>query len=201
MKYKKLQDFLFKYVQLNNLEWFFCEQFLQISTYQKGEIIHFAGDVCNKLIYVNSGILRSYILDGNGNDYTWEICFNDENAKVPNLFVIDYDSFTTKTPSQFSIEVLEDCELLWISHDILQKLYTFNKKYERLGRLLVEDGYVYAQRRVIDMTINTATERYETFARLHGHIVHKIPQYHIASYLKMTPQHLSAIKQKLKILK
>lgn len=197
-KFTNLRDFLAKYVHLNEIEWFFCEQFLKVSKHQKGEIIHYAGDVYNKLMFINKGITRSYIIDDNGNDYTWEICFNDANASTPNLFAIDCDSLLTQTPSMFSMEVIEDCELFWISYEVLQKLYEFHKKYERLGRLLIEDGYVYAQRRVIDMTIKSSTERYADFIKLHGHLLDKVPQYHIASYLKMTPQHLSTVKKTLK---
>ncbi len=199
MKYEKLKKFLFKYVNLSSVEWFFCEQFINISKFKKGDIIHHAGDTLNKLIYVNEGVIRSYILDYNGNDYTWEICFNDENASVPNVFAVDYDSFVTQTPSKFTMEVIDDVELFWISFDVVQTLYKFSKRYERLGRLLAEDGYVYAQRRVVDMMIKSSLERYEDFITIHGHLLNKVPQYHIASYLKISPQHLSTIKQKIKI--
>ena len=199
MKYEKLKSFLSKYVFLGDLEWAFCEQFIQKSSYKKGEIVHHCGDVLRKLFFVNYGVLRSYLLDIIGNDFTWVICFNDENASVPNIFAVDYDSLLNQTPSNFTIEVLEDCELFWINYDVLEKLYNFSKKYERLGRLLAENGYVYAQKRVIDMTIKSSIERYENFIELHNHLLSKVPQYYIASYLKISPQHLSSIKQKIKI--
>jgi CRP-like cAMP-binding protein len=197
MNYNKLRKFLFNYVELNFVEWHLCEQLIQTSYYKKGETIQFAGDVCEKLVYINSGIVRSYFLDENANDFTWEIHFNDENSQVVNLFVVDYDSFLEQSPTQMYIEVIEDCELFWITYDNLQLLYKTRKKFERLGRLILEDGFKYLQKRLIDLSIRSSKDRYEAFMKSYEYILKKVPQYHIASYLRISPQHLSTIKKKI----
>lgn len=110
--YNKLKEFLSKYVKLNYFEWLIIKKKSRILKFKKKEIIHFAGEVCNKAYFVNSGILRGFIIDKKGNDYTWHIFFNDEYSKLSNLFAIDYESFLHSTPSKLYIEVLSDCEVI-----------------------------------------------------------------------------------------
>lgn len=198
MKYNKLKEFLFSYEELSFFEWKFCEKFLKFKKYNKGEMIQFSGDISQRLIYINSGIVRSYLLDENGNDFTWEIHFNDDEAGVMNLFVVDYDSFLSQTPSQIFVEVLEECEVVWITYDDLQLLYQARKKYERLGRKILEDGFRYLQSRFIDLSLKPARDRYENYIMSYENILTKVPQYHVATYLRISPQHLSTIKQKMK---
>ena len=51
--------------------------------------------------------------------------------------------------------------------------------------------------REIQIVLNNATERYEFFRQEHPGLENKIPQYHIASYLGVTPIQLSRIRAKM----
>ncbi len=102
-KYKKFID---KYVSLNQIEWALFKSKVKMFHHKKGEIIHYAGDVCTKLMFINYGIIRAYIIDINGKDYTWNICFNDTNSKMTNVYVVDYDSFVNQSQSKISFEDL-----------------------------------------------------------------------------------------------
>jgi len=46
---------------------------LKIVHFKKGEIIHYAGDVCTKMMFINSGLARAYLLDENRKNFTWLI--------------------------------------------------------------------------------------------------------------------------------
>jgi len=108
--FKKHKEFIAKYVSLNFIEWSLFKLKLKIQHYKKGDIIQHIGDICTKLMFINSGLARSYIIDENGRDYTWSIYFNDENSQMINLYTVDYDSFINQTESKIAIDALEDYE-------------------------------------------------------------------------------------------
>jgi CRP-like cAMP-binding protein len=190
-KYKKFID---KYISLNQIEWALFKSKVKIFHHKKGEIIHYAGDVCTKLMFINYGIIRAYIIDINGKDYTWNICFNDTNSKMTNVYVVDYDSFVNQSQSKISFEVLEDCELLSLTYNDLQFLYKHSKKGERFGRLMAEMAYSHTHNATIDRLTKTAKERFEDLINEAPYLLEKVPQYHIATYLGITPQSLSRLK-------
>lgn len=194
LKYKKFID---QHVNINAVEWALFKSKLKLDYYKKGEIIHTAGSVCNRLMFINHGIVRAYVIDPNGKDYTWSICFNDKNSKMTNVYVVDYDSFINKTSSQISFEVLQDCELLSVSYDDTQFLYNYSKKGERFGRLMAELAYSHVHRLFIDRSIKTAKERFEDFVEQTPYLLDKVPQYHIATYLGIAPQSLSRLKKEM----
>jgi CRP-like cAMP-binding protein len=124
-KYKKFMD---QYIDLNVIEWAMFKSKLKVAHYKKGEIIHYAGDVLNRLMFLNSGLVRAYIISDDGKDITWNIFFSDDNSHMINLYVVDYDSLVNQIPSDMSFEVLEDCELFVTSYKDMQFLYDYQKK-------------------------------------------------------------------------
>jgi len=192
--YKNYRAFIEKYVSLNFLEWNLFKSKVKIKRYKKGQTIHHIGDICTKLAFINSGLARAYIIGEDGKDYTWSIFFNDENSHMTNLFVVDYDSFTNQTESNLSIEAIEDCELFIIDYIDIQFMYDKLKKGERFGRLMAQEAYSYLHKMAIDRQLKTAKERFDEFMQKTPYLLDKVPQYHIATFLGITPQHLSRLK-------
>lgn len=199
--FEKYKIFFEKYMSLNFIEWSLLKSKLQVVHYQKGDIILRFGSVCPKLFFINSGLARGYLIDEQGKDYTWGLFFNDANAQMHNIFVTDYDSFLHQQPSQIEIEALEECELFSIDHIDLQYLYNKLKKGERFGRLMAESAYSCLHCYIIDRQTKSASQRFKEFVDSNPNILDKVPQYHIATFLGITPQHLSLLKKKYKINK
>ena len=193
--YKKYKSFIDKYISFNTIEWTLFKSKLKIAHFKKGEIIHYAGDVCTKMMFMNSGLARAYLLDENGKDFTWSIFFNDKNAEITNLFIVDYDSFIKQSPSKISIEILEDCEVVVSSYEDVQFLYNNLKKGERFGRMMSQEAYSYLHNYFIIRQTHSAKERFDDFIDKTPYLLEKVPQYHIASLLGITPQHLSRLKK------
>lgn len=193
--YKKYKSFIDQYISLNIIEWTLFKSKLKTAYFKKGEIIHYAGDVCSKMMFLNSGLARAYLLDENGKDFTWSIFFNDENAEMTNLFIVDYDSFINQTRSKISIEILEDCEVVVSSYEDIQFFYNNLKKGDRFGRLMSQEAYSYLHNYFITRQTYSAKERFDDFMQRTPYLLEKVPQYHIASFLGITPQHLSRLKK------
>jgi len=196
--YAKYKKFIENYINITKLEWEHYKSKISIEYYKKGQIIHHAGNVCNKISFINSGLARSYLLDDNGKDYTWNIMFNDSNAKVDNLFVVDYYSFITQNESMVTIEVIEDCELLVLAYEDISSLHKTLQKEERLSRLITEVAYTTLYKKMLDRQTKTSQERFEALMQSTPYLLDKVPQYHIATYLGMTPQYLSQLKKDYK---
>ena len=130
---KKYKAFITQYISLNFIEWTLLKSKLKIEHYEKGDVIAQMGDVCTKLMFLNSGLARGYLLDEDGKDHTWVIYFNDPDAHMTNLFVVDYESFVNQTPSQLGIEVLEDCEVVSVEYEDLMLLYNKAKSFTNVN--------------------------------------------------------------------
>lgn len=193
-KYKQVFD---QFVSLEAEEWEVFKRKSKIHYYKKGDIVHHAGDIFTQLYFINYGIIRAYIIDPDGNDYTWAILFNDEDSVVNNVFLVDYYSFINQTESKISFEVLEDCQLLSIQYNELQTLYHKYKNGERLGRLIAEFAFSDSHNLIIDRLTKTASTRYKEFIEKTPYLLDKVPQYHIATLLGITPQSLSRIKKEI----
>jgi len=196
--YAKYKDFVDKHIDMTLEEWEHYKTKMSVVHYKKGQTIHHAGNVCNKISFINAGLVRTYILGEDGKDYTWNIMFNDENSEVNNLFVVDYYSFVTQKKSMVNIEVIEECELLVLEYDDVQSLHETLQKEERLSRLITEIAYATLYEKMIDRQMKTSQERFDTFMETTPYLLDKVPQYHIATYLGMTPQYLSQLKNEYK---
>lgn len=197
--FSKYKDFMQKYISLNSTDWDIIKSKLKIEYLKKGEIIHNIGDISSKIMFINNGLARTYILDENGKDNTWAIHFNDDNSYITNLFIGDYKSFINQTQSKLAIDVLEDCEVVALNYKDLEFLYENTKIGDRFGRLINQEAYTYLHNSIIIRQTKTAKERFDNLIMETPYLLEKVPQYHIATFLGITPQHLSRLKKNIKI--
>ena len=94
------------------------------------------------------------------------------------------------------IEAIEDSIIFQLSKDNLETLYKKVPKFERFFRILMQNAYTREQLRVIENLSLSAEDRYESFLIKYPHIAKTVTQKQIASYLGITPEFLSAIKNK-----
>jgi len=194
---KKLQTYMQKHINMDERELELLNTKFKYATFKKGEIISKVGDIHDRVYFVNSGLARSYLINAEGKDFTWSIYFNDENSDVINLFIVDYDSFITKKPSSLEIEALEDIEALYLTYEDMDFLHAQSPKILLFSKIMAELAYTYLHHRVLDSQTKSAKERFEKFMKTTPHLLEKVPQYHIASYLGITSIHFSRLKKEL----
>ena len=196
--FEKYKQFIGQYISINFIEWNLFQSKLKIVHYKKGDIIHPIGETCDALLFINNGLAHSFVIGEDGKDYTWAIYFNDTHSQMTNLFAVDYDSFIHQNPSRLEIEALEDCEMVLVSYKDVQFIYNKLKRGEQFGRLMSQEAYSYLHNMLIDRQIKSATERFHDFIQQTPYLLDKVPQYHIATFLGITPQHLSKLKKQYK---
>ena len=109
----------------------------------------------------------------------------------------DLGSFFSNCHTIQTAQALEDSSLLFISKQDLDKLYNEFPKTERFGRIIAEQTLMGLRKKMDDLTLLDAKERYLNLIKNSPKIINKIPQHYIASYLGIKPQSLSRIRKNL----
>jgi CRP-like cAMP-binding protein len=92
------------------------------------------------------------------------------------------------------VVALEDCVLMQISFEDEQTLKALNYKFETFFRYKAELATAFMQRRIVTNLTRSAKERYDIFIESFPELVQRVPQYALASYLGITTQFLSKIR-------
>jgi CRP-like cAMP-binding protein len=148
------------------------------------------GDVSLYTAFVEKGMLRSYTIDEKGNEHIIQFATED-------WWISDMYSFFTGEPSSYSIEALEDSELLLINRKSYDEMLLAIPKMERYLRILVQNSLIATQRRLSGKLSLSAAENYKNLLNGCNNIVQRVPQHMIASFLGITPETLSRIRKQM----
>lgn len=182
-----LIDYFDKMIPLTEEEKELVKSKFQSRLYRKRQYILQDGDVCKVYNFVISGCLRMYNIDDTGTIHI--IQFATEN-----WWISDLGSFYSMKPSALNIEAVEDTTVLQIRHDDLLDLYIKAPKFDRIFRVLVENSLVKMQERLLQNMGSDARVRYELFLKQYPTLANRIPNTYIASFLGITPEFLSKIR-------
>lgn len=139
--------------------------------------------------YIDKGAFRTYVVGDEGQEHTI-------NFGIEDWWVTDYNSYIFQQPATMFVVAIEDSTILQIDFETEQQLKKSNHQFETFFRMIAERGLAYQQRRIISNLTQTAEERYEGFLLKYPQIVQRVPQYALASYLGMTTEFLSRIRNK-----
>jgi CRP-like cAMP-binding protein len=187
---KPLLDYVARYVSLTPEETSAVDRRVSSRHYLKGQFIVQQGDVCRYESFIVSGCARTFYPDEKGHEHVVMLA-------IENWWTADLGSFITQTPADYNVQCLESTDVLQFSHDDLDQLYRDVPKMERFFRLIVQNAYVAAQKRIVHNLSLPAKERYLRFREKYPSIEQRVPQYMIASYLGMTKEFLSKIRSEL----
>ncbi|WP_020526793.1 Crp/Fnr family transcriptional regulator [Flexithrix dorotheae] len=179
-----------KKISLTEEEFQRFTSFLKTKKLRKKQHLLFEGDKCDFTGFVNEGCLRTYFLDNHAKEHIINFSFED-------WWVGDLYSLLTGNPAIYAIEALEETEVILIGKDDLENIYHEIPKFERFFRILTQNAYIAFQRRVMDNFSQTAEENYQALLKKFPFITQRVPQYHIAAYLGITPESLSRIRKDL----
>lgn len=152
------------------------------NNYKKKTFLMQAGETDTPHYYVEKGLLRMYIIDQNGKEFN--ILFARERQWIGDL--------GTPAETPYFIDTVEDSTIYSITEDNFQ---TLNRRYSRLAGN-IRKSYIFLQKRFVSILSKTAEENYEELVRDSPELIHRLPQYHISSYLGVTPVFLSKILTK-----
>jgi len=161
----------------------------EIINLPKREILLREGQVCDYTYVVVEGLLRMYYIKDDE-----EIC--SLFIKEKNIFHAP-DSFYSRKPGYVFIESLEPCILARIHYDHMQRLYKLYPEINFIGRIVTENNFVKSEQRLFLLRKQTALDRYNDFVENYPTLMQRIPLKYIASYLGLTLETLSRVRNKL----
>lgn len=145
------------------------------------------GDVCHYNCFVARGFLRSYRVTEDGMEHILRFA-------VENWWLTDAESYNNGTPSRTNIDALEHSDLLLIEKEDFLKLVDTIPKLREFRDKLKSKSYEVSQNRIISNISDTAEEKYIRFKKNYPNIFNRVPLHMVASYLGVSRETLSRIR-------
>jgi CRP/FNR family transcriptional regulator, anaerobic regulatory protein len=185
-----LLNYFERLIPLNKEEKELVTQNFHPRLYRKRQYVLQEGNICIQLNFVVRGCLRMYKIDEQGATHILQFA-------AENYWINDLGSFHSEKASELNIDALDDTMVLQINHSDLISLYKQASKFDRIFRVLIENSFVSLQKRLLQNISSTAEERYQSFLETYPHLANRLPQTQIASFLGITPEFLSRLRNKL----
>ena len=171
------------------------EEFESILTYfktnrvSKKEILQQEGENCRCQYFVLSGCLRKFMLNEKGVEVTTEFA-------LETWWLSDNRSFEFQSEALFSIQAVENSEILTIDFQSLEKLYKDFPVMERYFRYVYQRAFAAYQMRIKYLYTFSKEDYFFHFYDSYPEFVQRVPQYLLASFLGLTPEYLSELRRK-----
>lgn len=157
--------------------------------FSKNEYLIREGKTANYYFFVESGYIRSYAVDPEGNDITTKFFGKND-------IVIDWHSFFLKQPCKEAIQAMTDCVVWKVFFDDFMKLFHI-ESFREVGRTRLVNNYFELKRHTVSMITDQAKDRYLSLLEQKPGIVQNVPLKHIATYLGVTDTSLSRIRKNI----
>ena len=157
-------------------------------TLEKGELFAEQDKSSNKIAFILTGAARTFLINQEGKEFT-------KYFNVAGQLMAPYSSIIRKEPSYVSIAALTKCEILEAHYPEICTLGEKYKDVQKILRRVPEMLFVLNEIREIQLVMLSAKERYDIFREDYPGLENEINQYHIASFLGITPIQLSRIRK------
>lgn len=157
---------------------------------KKGTFFISEGKCSKEVAFINTGILRSFYTTESGEEMTYCISF-------PNSLMTAYSSYITGQSTIENIQAVVDTELLIIQKHDIDKLQESSPNWIRFSKIMAEMQYLELEKRLFVFQKDKAKKRYIDLLENQPGYVQKIPLQYLASYLGITPRHLSRLRKEI----
>jgi CRP-like cAMP-binding protein len=157
---------------------------------KKNEHLFRSGEIARHVYFIDKGCLRQYYINNNGEERT--IYFKMEDGWCSELV-----SFLDNKPTELNLQALEDSKLQIINQKnwiyAVTQIQSFTLGFIRAQ----QDTNYMLKKRLAEATVETPEEKYLRFIKEEPILLQRVPLYHIASYLAITPETLSRIRKNI----
>lgn len=163
--------------------------FFETKTFKKKSILQEEGKRCLSYFFVLKGCLRLFFTDHNGAEQTMQFA-------LENWWMTDIDAFRSGRQSAYTIQALEETEVLVISLRNYELLLAKFPVIEKYFRSVYERAYAASLLRIQMISRMPKEEFYNLFQSKYPAFIQRIPQKVLASFLGFTPEYLSELRKK-----
>ncbi|MFT7562047.1 MAG: CRP-like cAMP-binding protein [Flavobacteriales bacterium] len=187
--YQSFKQTLNAYTPISDTTWQALKAVTQIKRLDKHQVLYQAGDIPSTFAWVFHGLIRGFVGDEKGNEYNKK--FFDE-GNFPGAMT----ALLTNRPSRLGFDALEETLLIEIDFLAYRRLLLEHDDLKLFQIYYLEKNWLLDKgEREIELVQQDASARYQRFLSEFPNLVERLPQYHIASHLGITPTQLSRIRK------
>lgn len=155
----------------------------------KGEHILNEGQISREFFFVCKGCVRMYY-NANGEEKT--SYFYEENS-----FPSSYESYVKEVPSNHYLQCIEDTTLAIIKKELANQMLQVSPKFGQLAIMIMEEELSVYQELLANFVMLSPEQRYQKLLETQPHLLLRIPQQYLATYLGVRPETLSRIRKRV----
>lgn len=161
-----------------------------VKSFNKKTILAEEGQFCKYVYFILKGSAYSYLINEKGEKSVIQFA-------LEGYWITDHYSFFSGQSGIYTIETLEDSDVLVINKESYEAICKESHLLEHFFRILIQNAFINLQYRLAKTNSEEARKRYLEFSKKYPHFIQRIPQYLIATYLGIKPQSLSRIRKEL----
>ncbi|OMD62493.1 Crp/Fnr family transcriptional regulator [Paenibacillus odorifer] len=185
-----LYKFMSKFTSLNEVEQQDVVEGIPIEEYKKGTVLLRQGDVPSKCFFVLKGCVRQSSVDESGKEVTSNFYTEEQVVSI-------FNRHQESRPSAYTLTCLEDSILVVGDLNAEQDMLHKHAQLETMIRKMVEENLGEVQDELNSFIASNPEERYKALLQKRPHLLTRVPQHQLASYLGITPESLSRIKKRV----
>ncbi len=180
-----------RYSTMTHDELDILESILVPKRYAKGEKILAEGEVCENIYWIVKGLVRQFYYK-NGKELT-------EYMAAENTICMCIESLFNEEPTHLQIMAIEPTVLYLIPKADLEAVAMKSVNIQILYRKILEESLILSQKHADMLRFESAQDRYQKLVKRNPQLVLRAPLVYIASYLQMTPETLSRVRNNVLI--
>ena len=162
------------------------KKFTKIRMIERSKLLVKEGQHTDKIYYIISGSARAYYLKNGKEISDWFAFEND--------FITSINGFFLSIPSPYNVEILESSTLIEFSKENLNLLSIKHHDFTHFEKAIVTKTMLQLQERIVSLQFETAQQKFDNLLKIYPNITQRISSTHIASYLGITLETLSRIR-------
>ncbi|MFC3158552.1 cAMP-binding domain of CRP or a regulatory subunit of cAMP-dependent protein kinases [Chryseobacterium arachidis] len=186
--FETFQKYLTDKIQLSEAEIELIQSVCIVKKLRKKQFLMQDGEVWQYNAFICRGLVKTFSIAENGTEHI--ISFAPEN-----YWTGDRESLINETPTSLNIDAIEPTELILIHKKDFEKICAEIPQLNQLVNQIIQKSFIVSQSRILANISFSAEEKYQNFIEKYPHIVNRIPQHMIASYIGITPETLTRLRR------
>lgn len=188
--YQKLLVYLQRFSKINREGIEQMIPYLEIRQFDKKKKLVNQGEMEDYLNVVIKGLVRKYVPSPIRGEVTLQLATEGH-------FIQSEISFHHRTPSDVVIQTLEPTVLVSMHYERMQEAMDNVPEAEALGRIIIMQMFIKKDARYFDQLRASVRDRFIEYMNTHPHMLQRVPQKILASYLNIKPETFSRLKHLL----